>query len=87
MSEDLSRIKKMEFNKLPERQRRIINSRYAKDNDGKTLEEAKDYRAIDKYKALLTDLEFANGGLVAKRRAREALAGGRFVGEGVAAGE
>jgi hypothetical protein len=64
MSEDLSRIKKMEFNKLPERQRRIINSRYAKDNDGKTLEEAKDYRAIDKYKALLADLEFANGGLV-----------------------
>ena len=64
MSEDLSRIKKMEFNKLPERQRRIINSRYAKDNDGVTLEEAKDYRAIDKYRAMMADLEFAQGGLV-----------------------
>jgi hypothetical protein len=63
-SEDLSRIKKMEFNKLPERQRRIINSRYAKDNDGVTLEEAKDYRAIDKYRAMMADLEFAQGGLV-----------------------
>ena len=64
MSEDMSRIKKMEFNKLSERQRRIINSRYARDNNGKTLEEAKDYRAVDKYKAMLADLEFANGGLV-----------------------
>ena len=64
MSEDLSRIKKMEFNKLPERQRRIINSRYSKDNDGVTLEEAKDYRAIDKYRAMMADLEFAQGGLV-----------------------
>jgi hypothetical protein len=64
MSEDLSRIKKMEFNKLPERQRRIINSRYAKDNDGVTLEEAKDYRAIDKYRAMMADLEFAQGGFV-----------------------
>ena len=64
MSEDLSRIKKMEFNKLPERQRRIINSRYAKDNDGVTLEEAKDYRAIDKYRAMMADLGYAQGGLV-----------------------
>lgn len=80
MSEDMARIKKMEFNKLPERQRRIINSRYAKDNDGKTLEEAKDYRAVDKYKAMLADLEFAQGGLV-PRYALGGLAAAKVAGK------
>lgn len=64
MSEDLLRVKKMRFDKLPQDQRKVINERYARDNNGVTLEEAKDYKAVDKYEAMLGDLAFANGGLV-----------------------
>jgi hypothetical protein len=64
MSEDLTRVKKMRFDKLSADQRKVINERYAKDNNGVTLEEAKDYRAVDKYEAMLGNLAFAKGGLV-----------------------
>jgi hypothetical protein len=64
MSEDILRIKKMRFNKLPADQRKVINERYANDNDGVTLEEANDYKAVDKYEAMLGNLAFAQGGLV-----------------------
>lgn len=64
MSEDLLRVKKMRFDKLSQDQRKVINERYARDNDGVTLEEAKDYRAVDKYEAMLGNLAFAKGGLV-----------------------
>ena len=64
MSEDLTRVKKMRFDKLSADQRKVINERYARDNNGVTLEEAKDYRAVDKYEAMLGNLAFAKGGLV-----------------------
>lgn len=64
MSEDLLRVKKMRFDKLTQDQRKVINERYARDHDGVTLEEAKDYKAVDKYEAMLGNLAFAKGGLV-----------------------
>ena len=64
MSEDLLRVKKMRFDKLSQDQRKVINERYARDNNGVTLEEAKDYKAVDKYEAMLGNLAFAKGGLV-----------------------
>jgi hypothetical protein len=64
MSEDIVRVKKMQFDKLSQDQRKVINERYAKDNNGVTLEEAKDYKAVDKYNAMLGNLAFAAGGLV-----------------------
>lgn len=74
-STDLDRVKKMRFNKLSGDARKIINDRYAKDHNGTTLEEANDYRAVDKYEAMLGNLQFAAGGLV------PALAGGGFLGK------
>ena len=67
MSEDLLRVKKMQFNKLTSDERKIINERYAKDNQGKTLEEANDYMQVEAYKAMLGDLRFAAGGVVASK--------------------
>jgi hypothetical protein len=64
MSEDILRVKKMQFDKLSQDQRKVINERYANDNNGVTLEEAKDYKAVDKYNAMLGNLAFAEGGLV-----------------------
>ncbi len=64
MSEDLLRVKKMRFDKLSQDQRKVINERYARDNNGVTLEEAKDYKAVDKYEAMLGNLAFAKGGVV-----------------------
>jgi hypothetical protein len=77
MSEDLTRVKKMRFDKLSADQRKVINERYAKDNNGVTLEEAKDYRAVDKYEAMLGNLAFAKGGLAAK------IVGKKIAGEAV----
>lgn len=65
MQKDLNRIYKMEFNKLPADTRKIINNRYAAENNGKTLEEANDYMKVPEYKARLKDLKFATGGIVA----------------------
>jgi hypothetical protein len=86
MSEDLTRVKKMRFDKLSADQRKVINERYAKDNNGVTLEEAKDYRAIDKYEAMLGNLAFAKGGLVpkfAKGGLAAKLVGKKVAGEAV----
>ena len=65
MQKDLKRIYKMEFNKLPADTRKIINNRYAAENNGKTLEEANDYMKVPEYKTKLKDLKFATGGIVA----------------------
>jgi hypothetical protein len=51
--EDLSRVYKMRFGKLPKRVKTAINRRYAEDNDDVTLENAKDWFALDKYEAEL----------------------------------
>lgn len=72
---DIDRVKKMRFNKLSGDARKIINDRYAKDHDGVTLEQANDYRAVDKYEAMLGNLQFAAGGMVPK------LAGGGILGK------
>jgi hypothetical protein len=50
---DLERFYKMRFNQLPQKIRRSINRRYAEDNNGTTLEEAKDWFQIDKYESEL----------------------------------
>lgn len=65
MQEDLVRVYKMKFNKLTEDTRKIINSRYAAEHDGKTLEEANDYMRVPEYAARIKDLQFATGGVVA----------------------
>ena len=65
-SKDIDEVYKMKFNKLSSDKRKIINERYAKDHEGVTLEQAKDYKAINQYEAALADLQFAIGGLVAK---------------------
>lgn len=51
--EDLPKIYKMRFGKLPKRVKEAINRRYAEDNNGVTLENAKDWFAMDKYEAEL----------------------------------
>ena len=40
---------KMEFDQLPADERKAINNRYAKENNGVTLEEANDYKQVKKY--------------------------------------
>lgn len=53
MTQDIDRVYKMRFDKLPSVVRRAINEMYATDNEGKTLEENKDYRQVFKYEALV----------------------------------
>jgi hypothetical protein len=72
LSGDLLRVKKMQFNKLSGDERKIINERYAKEHSGKTLEEANDYLQVDKYKAMMGNLQFAVGGMVASKLAAKA---------------
>jgi hypothetical protein len=80
MNEDLVRVYKMKFNKLPEDTRKIINNRYATENNGKTLEETNDYMRVPEYAAKITDLQFNTGGLLAgkafKAGAKAAVTGG-----------
>jgi hypothetical protein len=64
MQEDLVRVYKMKFNKLTEDTRKIINSRYAAEHGGKTLEEANDYMRVPEYAARIKDLQFVKGGAV-----------------------
>jgi hypothetical protein len=79
MAKDLDRVYKMRFNRLTAGQRRIINEEYARDNDGVTMEEANDFKALDEYEARLQALRFAVGGFVkgAKALAGQAAEGGR----------
>lgn len=65
MQEDLNRVYKMKFNKLPEDTRKIINNRYSAEHEGKTLEEANDYMKVPEYAGKIKDLRFAVGGVVA----------------------
>jgi hypothetical protein len=58
--DDLPRIYKMRFNKLPKQAKEAINRRYAEDHKGVTLENAKDWFAIDKYE---TELKARTGTL------------------------
>lgn len=58
--EDLPKIYKMRFEGLPKRIKEAINRRYAEDHKGVTLENAKDWFAIDKYE---TELKARTGTL------------------------
>jgi len=51
--EDRDRVNKMRFNKLPSVARRAINELYAKENNGTTMDEAKDYKQVYKYEAII----------------------------------
>ncbi len=64
-SEDLANLFRIQFNKMPADKRKVINEAYAKDHDGRTLEEDKAYKDVPKYegKAVLP-LQFAVGGVV-----------------------
>jgi hypothetical protein len=50
---DRDRVNKMRFNKLPAVARRAINELYAEQNDGKTMDETKEYSQVYKYEALI----------------------------------
>lgn len=71
---DIQKIYKMKFDKLPADSRKIINTRYAEKHNGTTLEEAKDYKAVYEYEAMLETLRFALGGFVSKVAKKAAAA-------------
>jgi len=50
-------LNKMEFDKLTANERKIINERYAKENNGVTLEEANAYDKVKAYKAKLANVK------------------------------
>lgn len=50
MKKDRDRVNKMEFYSLPANERALINSEYAKRNNGVTLDEAKDYAKVYEYR-------------------------------------
>lgn len=76
--EHLDRVYKMQWNKLPAAQRAIINERYAKDHNGKTLEDNKDYQSYIGYQASMEDLRFSVGGAVSKLLGKTIPAGERI---------
>jgi hypothetical protein len=52
-ADDRDRVNKMRFNKLPPVARRAINELYASENNGVTMDQAKDYKQVYKYEALI----------------------------------
>ena len=48
---DRNRVNKLTFNKLPKLERNIINELYAKENNGRTMDEDKAYEQVYKYQA------------------------------------
>ena len=52
-AEDRDRVNKMRFDKLPAVARRAINELYAEENDGKTMDQTKEYSQVYKYEALI----------------------------------
>lgn len=52
-AEDIGRLDKMKFNKLPAVKRAAINELYAEDNDGRTMDEDKAYDKVHEYEGLL----------------------------------
>lgn len=75
-AEDFQKVQKMRFDKLPLEQRKIINRRYAEEHGGKTLEESKDFNALDEYLAkAIEPLKFALGGFIGKKAIKKAASG------------
>ena len=54
-SEDIERVDKMTFNRLPARERAAINELYAQDNNGRTMDEDKAYDMVHEYQARLAE--------------------------------
>jgi hypothetical protein len=73
-AKDFNRISKMRFERLPREQRRIINERYARDHDGKTIDQNNDYGKLDAYLPILDALGYAVGGFV-RQGVKEAAQG------------
>jgi len=82
MNEDLVRVYKMKFNKLTEDTRKIINSRYAAEHGGKTLEEANDYMRVPDYATKIKDLQFVVGGLASTIGGKVVKAGAKAAATG-----
>ena len=59
-AQDLLKVYKMKYNKLPKDIKTAINRRYKEDNDGRSIEEDKAYFQIDKYE---TELKARTGTL------------------------
>jgi hypothetical protein len=53
LGSDRDRVNKMRFNKLPPVARRAINELYAAENDGKTMDQNKDYGQVYRYEAMI----------------------------------
>lgn len=49
LKEDRERVDKMAYNALSQEKRLAINEMYKRDNDGKTIEDTKDYKSVYRY--------------------------------------
>lgn len=55
MSDDIERVNKLTFNRLPKRERDAINELYAQDNDGRSMDDDKAYDMVHEYQARLVE--------------------------------
>jgi hypothetical protein len=55
MSEDIDRVDKMTFNRLPARERAAINELYSQEHGGRTMDEDKAYDMVHEYQARLAE--------------------------------
>lgn len=55
MSDDIERVNKLTFNRLPKRERDAINELYAQDNDGRNMDDDKAYDLVHEYQARLME--------------------------------
>ena len=53
LGKDRDRMDKLIFNNKTAEERKAINELYAKENNGTTMDEAKDYKQVYKYEALI----------------------------------
>lgn len=55
MADDIERVNKLTFNRLPKRKRDAINELYAQDNDGRSMDDDKAYDMVHEYQARLME--------------------------------
>ena len=51
LSEDIARVNKLTFNKLPQAKRKAINELYAEENEGRTMDQDEAYDRVHEYEA------------------------------------
>jgi hypothetical protein len=51
MDKDIDRVRKLRYEKVPAAVRRAMNELYSQENNGKTMDEAKDYKRVFEYEA------------------------------------